>query len=118
MPRQSPPLLDQCRYVARLLRRPVWDALLILSFGIPASAQTYQAWPEISTFVKLNERMRFYFFATTVKENRETTEGEFGPNFDIYFKPLEKAVNWFPRIHPRIDFFLSGPDTVHPSVPR
>ena len=32
--------------------------------------------------------MRFYFLATTVKENRDSTEAELGPNFDFYLKPL------------------------------
>jgi hypothetical protein len=94
MPRQSAPLLDQCRYMAHALRGPVLAALLIVSFGIPACAQTEQFWPEVSTFVKLNDRMRFYFLATTVKENLESTEGEFGPNFDFYLKPLRNRKRW------------------------
>ena len=32
--------------------------------------------------------MRFYFLATTVKEGRESTEAEVGPNFDFYLRPL------------------------------
>jgi len=72
------------------LRRSAWAALFIVSFGIPAGAQTEQFWPEVSTFLKLNDQMRFYFLATTVKETRESTEGEFGPNFDFYIKPLRK----------------------------
>jgi hypothetical protein len=38
--------------------------------------------------------MRFYFLATTVKENRESTESEFGPNCDFYLKPLRKLKGW------------------------
>jgi hypothetical protein len=90
LPRRFAPSPDRRRYVAHVLCGPVWAALLIVSFGIPAHAQTSQVWPEISTFVKLNDRMRFYFLATTVKETRESTEGEFGPNFDFYLKPLRK----------------------------
>jgi hypothetical protein len=70
--------------------RLAWIMAVILSLGIPARAQTSQIWPEVSTFVKLTDQMRFYFLATTVKENRESTEGEFGPNFDFYLKPLRK----------------------------
>lgn len=83
-----------------------WAALLIVSFGIPARAQTRQFWPEVSAFVKLNDKMRFYFLATTVKENRESTEGEFGPNFDFYLKPLrhKKSGVGFPWMNPRTDF--------------
>ena len=45
-----------------------------------------QLWPEVSTFVKMTDRTRFYFLATTVKEEGETTSGEFGPNLDIYVR--------------------------------
>jgi hypothetical protein len=69
-------------------------AFLILLCGIPVRAQSNQVWPEISTFVKLNNQMRFYFLATTVKENRESAEGEYGPNFDFYIKPLWKRNRW------------------------
>jgi hypothetical protein len=62
--------------------------LIVMSFGISAHAQSTQVWPEISAFTKLNDRMRFYFLATTVKERQESTEGEFGPNFDFYLRPL------------------------------
>lgn len=85
-----PPRFNRCRHRARVWRGPVWAVLLIVSFGIPARAQTEQFWPEISSFVKLNDRMRFYFLATTVKESKESTEAEVGPNFDFYLKPLRK----------------------------
>ncbi len=70
--------------------RLLWTSILILAFEIPARAQSRQVWPEVSTFLKLTDQTRFYFLATTVKENRESTEGEFGPNFDFYLKPLRK----------------------------
>jgi len=72
-------------------RGPVWATLLVLLFGASALAQSKQVWPETSTFVKLTDQMRFYFLMTTVKEDRESTEGEVGPNFDFYLKPLRKA---------------------------
>jgi len=76
--------------MVHMSRVPIWVVFLILSAGIPARAQSNQVWPEVSTFVKLNNQMRFYFLATTVKESRESTEGEYGPNFDFYLKPLRK----------------------------
>ncbi len=76
------------------LRRLALAVLLVLSFQIPARAQSKQAWPELSTFVKLNDQMRFYFLATTTKENRNSTDGEFGPNFDFYLKPLRQQKRW------------------------
>ena len=75
-------------------RAPLSVALLTLLSGIPSRAQSKQVWPEISTFVKVNDQMRFYFLATTVKESRESTEGEYGPNFDFYFKPLRNPSRW------------------------
>ena len=69
-------------------------AFATLSCGIPAHAQSNQVWPEVSTFVKLTDTMRFYLLATTVKEDRESIEGEFGPNFDFYLKPLRKRSRW------------------------
>jgi hypothetical protein len=38
-----------------LCRLPVVAALLGAVFGSPARAQTKEIWPEISTFVKLND---------------------------------------------------------------
>jgi hypothetical protein len=79
------------RYAAStVLRVSVWAALLVVLFGIPARAQTRQFWPELGTYIKVNDRMRFYFLATTVRENSATTEGEYGPNFDFYLKPIRK----------------------------
>ncbi len=75
-------------------RWPIRVALLILLLEIPARAQSNQVWPEVSTFVKLTDQMRFYFLATTVKEDTDSTEGEYGPNFDFYLKPLRKAKRW------------------------
>jgi hypothetical protein len=70
------------------VRRSVAATLMVVSLGISAHAQTTQVWPEISAFTRLNDRMRFYFLATTVKESRESTEGEFGPNLDFYLRPF------------------------------
>ncbi len=69
----------------------LWSAgtiAAILSIATPARAQTEQLWPELSTFVRLNDGMRLYFLATTTRENKNSTEGEFGPNFDFYLKPM------------------------------
>jgi len=57
------------------VRRIVMAALIVVSSATSAHAQsTTQVWPEISVFTRLNDRMRFYFLATTVKESRESTE--------------------------------------------
>jgi Protein of unknown function (DUF2490) len=72
------------------VRRIVLAALIVVSSGISAHAQTTQVWPEISVFTRLNDRMRFYFLATTVKESQKSTEGEFGPNFDFHLRPFRE----------------------------
>ena len=76
------------------MRGIVFAALIVVSSGISAHAQSTQVWPEISAFTRLNDRMRFYFLATTVKESRESTEGEFGPNFDFYVRPLRNPTRF------------------------
>ncbi len=80
--------------MSHTLRRLALAALLVLASGVPTHAQSRQTWPELSTFVKMNDRMRFYFLATTTKEERKSTEGEFGPNFDFYLKPLRDRSRW------------------------
>ena len=72
------------------MRRIVCAALIVVLARTSAHAQTTQFWPEISVFTRLNDRMRFYFLATTVKESHESTEGEFGPNFDFYLRPFRE----------------------------
>jgi hypothetical protein len=63
---------------------------LFCPFAPPVKAQSYQTWPEISTYVKLTQNTRFYFIATQTKENRQGTDAEIGPNVDFYLKPLVK----------------------------
>jgi hypothetical protein len=72
------------------VRRIIAAVLVVVSSAASARAQTIQVWPEISVFARLNDRMRFYFLATTVKESRDSTEGEFGPNFDFYLRPFKE----------------------------
>ena len=62
------------------------SVLVLLS--LPAEAQTFQTWPEIGTYVKLNSDVRLYFIATTTRENSKGTSAEIGPNIDFYLKPL------------------------------
>jgi Protein of unknown function (DUF2490) len=88
------PSLKLLKRRSRALLGPAGATLLVLSLGFPAHGQTTQVWPEVSTFVKLNDNMRFYFLATTVKENRESTEYEVGPNLDFFVKPLRKRKKW------------------------
>jgi hypothetical protein len=68
--------------------RGVLAGLIVLCAGSAAYAQSTQLWPELGVFARLNDNMRFYFLATTVKEEKNSTEGEFGPNLDFYHRPL------------------------------
>jgi hypothetical protein len=70
------------------MRRCFSVLLIVLSSPFTAGAQTTQVWPELGVFTKVNDSMRFYFLATTVKENKDSTEGEFGPNLDFYLRPV------------------------------
>jgi len=77
--------------MVQTLRGSVGAMLLVLWFGTSALAQSKQVWPETSTYFRLTDQTRFYFLMTTVKEERTSTEGEVGPNFDFYLKPLRKV---------------------------
>ncbi len=75
----------------------------ILSVATTARAQTEQVWPEVSTFVKLNESMRLHFLGTTTRENTKSTEGEFGLNLDFYIKPIREKKTLGPLRILRLD---------------
>jgi hypothetical protein len=76
-------LLSQCFKLAGMI------SVLVLG-SPPVAAQTFQVWPEISTYVKLNSDVRLYFIATRTRENGQGSSGEIGPNVDFYLKPLLK----------------------------
>jgi len=64
--------------------------LLLLAHYSPSRAQDKgEAWPEISTFVNLTPTTRFYFLSTlSSDQDSHSIQGEFGPNFDVYLRPL------------------------------
>ena len=70
------------------MRRIVLAGLIVSSLALPVDAQTTQLWPELGVYARVNDSMRFYFLATTVKEDKDSTEAEVGPNFDFYLPPL------------------------------
>jgi hypothetical protein len=88
------------KHLKQAWRQFAWAAVLIVSSGLPARAQTIPVWPEIDTYIKLDDRIRLYFLATTVQENRESTEGEFGVNVDVHLKPLRRRT---PLLEFRLD---------------
>jgi len=77
--------------LARAWRGFLWAALLIVSSGIRAGAQTTPVWPEVDSYFKLTDTVRFFLLATTVQENRQSTEAEFGVNIDLHLKPIRRS---------------------------
>lgn len=92
--------MSRGKYLKQAWRRLSWAAVVIVSSALPALAQTIPVWPELDTYVKLDDRIRLYFLATTVQENRESTEGEFGVNVDVQLKPLRRRT---PLLEFRLD---------------
>jgi hypothetical protein len=83
--------------LALTCRLSIATALIAGPLCVAAQAQaqaTTQLWPEVSTFVKLTEHTRLYFLATTVREDSDSTAGEFGPNFDFYLHAFRKRKHW------------------------
>jgi Protein of unknown function (DUF2490) len=75
--------------------RAVGLGVLLTLFSPPSQAQTqaYQTWPEINTYVNLNQNFRLYFIATRTIENGRGTSAEIGPNLDFFFMPLFRKNN-------------------------
>ena len=71
-------------------RLPSLVALVLALWTPDVQAQGTQIWPEVSTFITLTPSTRVYLLATTVRETQDSTSGEFGPNLDVYAKPLRR----------------------------
>jgi hypothetical protein len=108
MRRQTPQLPKRPKFIANLLCGLAWAALFIVSSGISAHAQSKQVWPESSTYIKMNDRMRLYLLMTTVKEEQDSTEAEIGPNFDFFLPALNHVRKWslFPLDESRNQFLV------------
>jgi hypothetical protein len=72
----------------------VMVVLIVTTWPVGARAQSKQVWPELSAFVKVSENTRAYFLATTVKEEGDSTSGEFGPNVDFYLHAIRNRKRW------------------------
>ena len=73
------------------MRVPLCAAWFLVSAALPAGAQTIEGWPEVDVFVRLNAKARLLLVATTVKEDDQVTDGEFGASLDVHLKPIRRA---------------------------
>ena len=73
------------------VRRSLCAACLLVASALPVRAQTVQVWPELDVFVRLNPKSRLLLVATTVKEDDQVKDGEFGVSLDVHFKPIRRA---------------------------
>jgi hypothetical protein len=81
------------------LRAPLCTAWLLISTALPAGAQTVGIWPEVDVYVRLNSRARLFLVGTTVKDDGERTDAEFGPSLDLFLKPIRRV----PQLLYRLD---------------
>jgi hypothetical protein len=68
----------------------VFHTAVVIAMAAPCTAQSFQFWPEVDTYWKMNENVRLYFVASQTRENRSGTDAEIGPNVDFYLNPLFK----------------------------
>ena len=88
---------DSCRRVRAAGRRAVATLrvlVAVLALAAPAAAQdvTTQFWPEIDTFVRLNDNMRIYVPASNTREGTDDSDqdGTVGVYLDYYAAPIAK----------------------------
>ena len=77
--------------VGAQLRVPLCAAWLLVLVALPAGSQTVAVWPEVDVFMRLNSTVRVVLVATTVRENGDTNDGEFGANLDLFLKPIRRS---------------------------
>jgi hypothetical protein len=63
-------------------------ALLSLSKGIPAGAQSVQFLPETDVYLKLNSHLRAYLQAKDDRDEGASDQLSIGPSLQLYLKPL------------------------------
>jgi len=108
MYRRTSPWPERHKFIPPLLHSLALAALFIASSGTAAQAQSKQLWPETSTFIKINDTVRFYFLMTTVREEKGSTEAEIGPSVDFFLPALKGGRKWslFPLDDSRNQFLV------------
>lgn len=64
--------------------------LLFAVLAPSLAAQSFQSWPEVDTYLRLNSNVRASFYAALTRENATGSSAEIGPNIDFFLKPLVK----------------------------
>jgi Protein of unknown function (DUF2490) len=85
-----------CQAARACDRRMVGALVLLLAVASPAAAQdlSTQFWPEVDTFVRLNENMRIYVPISRTKEGADDSDqdGTAGIYLDYYVLPIERLL--------------------------
>src|SRR5215470_3084613 len=62
----------------------------LLCSGVSAQQTETQSMPEIDTYVQLADHYRLMVMASRTEDADTINSSEFGPNLDIFFRPLKK----------------------------
>src|SRR6516162_9895707 len=78
--------------MTEILRWEKWLTLAIMVAALPfaASAQTFQALPEIDVYYRFNPNVRVFFQAKDTREGGDSTTAEIGPSLDFHLKELSQ----------------------------
>ena len=66
-------------------------ALYLVAFASSLYGQNKQVWPEVDTYVHLNDSARFFFSVQSTREDSATTDKDIGAHLDVFLKPLRKT---------------------------
>jgi hypothetical protein len=78
--------------VARLCQRVVMMSVVYLAlFATALHGQVQQFWPEVDTFVHLNDNSRLMFSVQSTRQESVSSEMDIGAHVDLFVKPLRKA---------------------------
>ena len=102
---------ERVRRVRAAPRLGAWRALgAVLALSAPAAAQdvSTQFWPEIDTFVRLNENMRIYAPISVTREGPDDSDqdGTVGVYIDYYASPIANLLLPGPANVPRMHRLL------------
>lgn len=89
---------DNLTCMQRLAPIGLWLTAMVILAAVPAHAQTMQVWPEIDTYLKVNDRTRIFLQAAAVAHDGDATESDFGVNLDLHLKLLRRKHELLARL--------------------